>query len=61
MTNTTMIYLLISGGAVVVIGMALGVAILRYGISIGNRLTFSSINNIPLDEEIISINQENTE
>ena len=59
--NTMMILLLISGGALVVVGMATGAILIRYGIGIGNKITFNALNDTPLNEEIITITQENTE
>ena len=61
MTNMDMIILLISGGALILIGMIAGAMLMRYGVGLGNRLTLSSKDEIQLDEEIITIDQENTE
>ena len=61
MTNMNMIILLISGGVLILIGMIAGAMLMRYGVGLGNRLTLSTKDEIPLDEEIITIEQENTE
>ena len=59
--NMTMIYLLISGGALFLSGIITGVFLVRYGIGIGNRLTISGKEELFLGEDIISTNQGNTE
>lgn len=61
MTMTTMICLLISGGALVITGLIIGTILMRYGVGLGNRLTLSSKDDIPIDEEIIGTSQEYTE
>ena len=61
MTNMSTIILLISGGVLILIGMVAGAMLMRYGVGLGNRLTLSSKDEIPLDEEIITIDQESTE
>ncbi|KKL87868.1 hypothetical protein LCGC14_1930420 [marine sediment metagenome] len=61
MTITMMIFLLISGSVLVLAGLVAGAILMRYGIGLGNKLTISSKDDIPIDEEIISIDQENTE
>lgn len=55
------IFLLISGGALVLFGMITGAVLMKYGITLGNNLTLSSREEIPLGEEIITTNQEMTE
>ena len=57
----TAILLLISGGVLVIVGIIVGTAILRYGIGIGNKITLDSMNDTPFNEEIISTEQEITE
>ncbi len=61
MTNMTMICLLISGSVLVLAGLIAGAVLMRYGIGLGNKLTISSKDDIPIDEEVLSIEQENTE
>ena len=55
------IFLLISGGALVLVGCIAGAILMRVGIGLGNKLTLSSKDEIPIDEEIIQINQDMTE
>ena len=57
----TTIILLISGGLLVMSGIIAGAVLMRYGIGLGNKLTISSRDDIPINEEIISIDQEATE
>ena len=57
----TTIILLISGGLLVMSGIIVGAVLMRYGIGLGNKLTISSRDDIPINEEIISIDQEATE
>ena len=57
----TTITLLISGGLLVISGLIVGAVLMRYGIGLGNKLTISSRDDIPINEEIISIDQEATE
>ena len=59
MWNT--IFLLISGGTLVLTGAIAGAVFMRYGIGLGNKLTLSGKEEVPIDEEIISIDQEMTE
>ena len=40
------------------LGVLVGACLIRWGISLGNRLTISAKEEIPLDEEVISITQE---
>ena len=61
MTNMTMISLLISGGGLFFAGVFTGMIVMRCGIGLGNKLTISSKDDIPIDEEITTIDQENTE
>ena len=42
-------------------GIIAGAVLMRYGIGLGNKLTISSRDDIPINEEIISIDQEATE
>ena len=56
-----MIFLLISGGALVVIGAVAGAILVKMGLKLGNKLTLSGKSEVPIDEEIIPIDQERTE
>ena len=61
MTMIMMISLLISGGLLVLAGLVAGAVLMRYGIGLGNRITINSRNDIPIDEEVIPMDQENTD
>jgi len=55
------IVLLISGGFLVLIGALCGSLLTKKGIELGNRLSVSSEDGIPINEEIIPTEQEITE
>jgi len=55
------ILLLTSGGVLFLVGALTGAAIMRYGIGLGNRLSISSVEEIPIDEKIVTIKQGNTD
>ena len=52
-----MISLLISGGLLVLAGLVAGAVLMRYGIGLGNRITINSRDDIPIDEELIPLDQ----
>lgn len=60
MTMTT-IFLLISGGVLVLVGIVAGAALMRYGVGLGNKLTITSKEDIPIDDNTKSLTQEYTE